>query len=138
MRRPRGAVNLVNLTLTVAFVSAVYGAWIYIPLWLDDLDVREAVSAGWGQLNIEPSDQRIRDAVLSRLRNVGSHWEDQDGKQVEVPGLGLTAKDIDIDRDPQANTGRVAIDYTRSVKLKPFDRFYPVHFLAERSGVLRP
>jgi hypothetical protein len=131
-------VNLVNLTLLLLVGGATYAGWLLIPLWLDDLDVREAVSAGWGQLSYEPSDQRIRDSVLVRLRPVGTHWEEQDGKQVEVRGLGLTAQDIQIERDAVASTGRVAIDYTRTVKLKPFERYYPVHFLAERSGIVRP
>ena len=69
---------------------------------------------------------------------MGTHWEEQDGKQVELPGLGIGVEDIQVERNPQGNTGRVAIDYTRTVKLKPLDRFYPMHFLAERSGVLRP
>jgi hypothetical protein len=138
VRRPRGAVNLVNLTLLLLVGGATYAGWLLIPLWLDDLDVREAVSAGWGQLSYEPSDQRIRDSVLVRLRTVGSHWEEQNGKQVEIPGMGFTAQDIQVDRDPATSTGRVAIDYTRTVKLKPFERYYPVHFLAERSGIVRP
>ena len=138
MRRPRGAVNLVNLTLLLLVGGAAYAGWLFVPLWLDDLDVREAVSAGFGQLPVETSDQRIRELVLQRLQSVGTHWEERDGQQVEVPGLGFTAQDIQVERDPQAGTGRVAIDYTRSARLKPFDRFYPVHFLAERSGVLRP
>jgi len=131
-------VNLVNLTLLLLVGGATYAGWLLIPLWLDDLDVREAVSAGWGQLSYEPSDQRIRDSVLVKLRTVGTHWAEQDGKQVELQGLGITAPDIQVERDAAASTGRVAIDYTRTVKLKPFERYYPVHFLAERSGIVRP
>jgi hypothetical protein len=130
-------VNLVKLTLLLLVAGGAYAGWIFVPLWLDDLDVREAVAVGFGQLPVE-GDQRIRELVMAKLRNVGSHWEDQDGKHVEVPGLGIAMDDIQVERNPQASTGRVAIDYTRMVKLKPLDRFWPVHFLAERSGVLRP
>ena len=129
--------NLVKLTLLLLVAGGAYAGWIFVPLWLDDLDVREAVAVGFGQLPVE-GDQRIRELVMAKLRNVGSHWEDQDGKHVEVPGLGIAMDDIQVERNPQASTGRVAIDYTRMVKLKPLDRFWPVHFLAERSGVLRP
>ncbi|HZW88731.1 MAG TPA: hypothetical protein VFF12_06600, partial [Myxococcaceae bacterium] len=82
MRRPRGAVNLVNFTLTVTLVSGAYLAWIYIPLWLDDLDVREALAAGVGQLTSENSgmtEAAIQKAAAARLERVGFHWENQDG-----------------------------------------------------------
>jgi hypothetical protein len=138
VRRPRGAVNLVNLTLLLLVVGGAYTGWILVPLWLDDLDVREAVAVGFGQLAVEPTDQRVRELVMAKLRNVGTHWEEQDGKQVELPGLGISPEDIQVERNREANTGRVAIDYTRMVKLRPLDRFYPVHFVAQRSGVLRP
>jgi len=130
-------VNLVNLTLLLLVAGGAYAGWLFVPLWLDDLDVREAVAVGFGQLPVE-SDQRIRELVMARLRNVGTHWEDQEGKQVELPGLGVNMEDIQVERNPQSNTGRVAIDYTRTVKLKPLDRYWAVHFLAQRSGVLRP
>ena len=129
--------NLVSLALLLLVGGAAYAGWLFVPLWLDDLDVREALAVGFGQLPVEP-DQRVRELVMAKLRSVGSHWEEQNGKQVEVPGLGIGLEDIQVERDPRANTGRVAIDYTRMVKLKPLDRFWPVHFLAERSGVLRP
>ena len=129
--------NLVNLTLLLLVGGASYAGWLFIPLWLDDLDVREAVSAAWGQLAYDSGDERIRDALLLKLHNLGSHYEEQDGKQVEVPGLALTAQDIQIERDPANSTGRVAVEYTRTVKLKPFERYYPIHFLAERSGLVR-
>jgi hypothetical protein len=131
-------VNLVNLTLLLLVVGGTYVGWLFVPLWLDDLDVREAVAVGFGQLPVEATDVRIRQLVMAKLNNVGTHWEEKDGKQVEVPGLGIALEDIQVERNSQANTGRVAIDYTRMVKLKPLDRFWPVHFLTERSGVLRP
>lgn len=136
--RSRGAVNLVNLTLLLLVVGGSYAGWLFVPLWLDDLDVREAVAVGFGQLPVEPTDVRIRQLVMAKLNNVGTHWEEKDGKQVEVPGLGIALEDIQVERNSQANTGRIAIDYTRMAKLKPLDRFWPVHFLTERSGVLRP
>ena len=70
--------NVVNLTLTAAVVSGAYLAWIYVPLWLDDLDVREAVAAGVGQLTSESAGLdalAIQTMVAGRLKNVGTHWE---------------------------------------------------------------
>jgi len=140
VRRLRGAVNLVSLTLLVAVVSGAYLAWIYIPLWLDDLDVREALAAGVGQLTAENSSldaAGIQKMVALRLSRVGSHWEEQDGKQVEVPGLGLEPDDVQIERGADGKSGRVTVDYARTVRLKPLTRYWTVRFHTTREAMLR-
>jgi hypothetical protein len=139
VRRPRGAVNLVSLTLTVAFLSGAYLAWIYVPLWLDNLDVKQAVSAGVGQLTSElgADPERVRAEVVRRLSNVGSHWEERDGRQVEVPGLGLDAGDVKLERDGETKVVRLTVDYHRTVKLVPLERYWSVPFHVTREGVTR-
>ena len=141
MRRPRGAVNLVSLTLIVAFVSAVYLGWLYIPLWLDDLDVREALAAGVGQLTSETGGidvPTIQKRVAERLARVGYHWEEQDGRQVQVPGLGLEADDVQVERAPDGKSGRMSVDYARTVKLQPLDRYWTLRFHTSREANLKP
>jgi hypothetical protein len=132
-------VNLVSLTLTVAFLSGAYLAWIYVPLWLDNLDVKQAVSAGVGQLTSElgADPERVRAEVVRRLSNVGSHWEERDGRQVEVPGLGLDAGDVKLERDGETKVVRLTVDYHRTVKLVPLERYWSVPFHVTREGVTR-
>jgi hypothetical protein len=132
-------VNLVSLTLTVAFLSGAYLAWIYVPLWLDNLDVKQAVSAGVGQLTSElgADPERVRAEVVRRLSNVGSHWEERDGRQVEVPGLGLDAGDVKLERDGETKVVRLTVDYHRTVKLVPLERYWSVPFHVMREGVTR-
>ena len=141
MRRPRGAVNLVNLTLTVTVVSGAYLGWLYVPLWLDDLDVREALAAGVGQLtseNLGMTEAAIQKTVALRLAHVGYHWEEQDGRQVQVPGLGLEADDVQIEHGADGRSGRLTVDYGRTVKLKPLERYWTVKFHTTREANVRP
>ena len=141
MRRPRGAVNLVSLTLLAAAVSGAYLAWIYVPLWLDDLDVREALAAGVGQLvseNTAMDAPAIQHMVATRLARVGTHWEEQDGRQLEVPGLGIDPGDVQMERAPDGKTGRLTLDYARTVKLRPLERYWTIRFHTTREGTLRP
>src|SRR5262249_30055340 len=129
------------LTLALVVVSGAYLAWVYVPLWLDDLDVREAVAAGVGQLTSENSGKdapAIQTMVAARLGKVGTHWEEQDGKQVEVPGLGLAADDIQVERSQDGKSGKVAVDYTRTVKLKPLDQYWTLKFHTAREATLKP
>lgn len=142
MRRLRGGVNLVNLTLTVALLSGAYLTWLYVPLWLDDLDVREALAAGAGQLTSESSlgmdAPAIQTTVAARLAKVGYHWEEQDGRQVQFPGLGLEPDDVRIERGADGRWGRLTVDYTRTVKLKPLDRYWTLKFHTAREATLKP
>jgi hypothetical protein len=131
-------VNLVNLTLLLLLLGGGYAAYLFIPLWLDDLDMREAVAAAFGQTSTNPDDNYIRAVVLQRARSVGTHWEEQDGKQVELPGLGVEPGDVVIERKAEGGQVRVAVDYTRTVRLRPLQRFYSVAFHTEKSGTPRP
>jgi hypothetical protein len=134
-------VNVVNLTLTVAVVSGAYLGWLYIPLWLDDLDVREALAAGVGQLtseNLGMTEPAIQKAAAARLAKVGYHWEDQDGKQVQVPGLGIEPEDIQVERSQDGRSGKLTVDYSRTVKLKPLDQYWTLRFHTAREANLKP
>lgn len=131
--------NLVSLTLTVAFLSGAYLAWLYVPLWLDNLDVKQAVSGGLGQLTSElgAEPEKVRAEVLRRLSTIGTHWVERDGRQVEVPGLGLDARDVQIEREGDTKVVRVTVDYNRTVKLVPLERYWSVPFHVMREGVAR-
>ena len=133
--------NLVSLTLLVAVVAGAYLAWLYIPLWLDDLDVREALAAGVGQLtseNLGMTEAAIQKTVANRLARVGYHWEEQDGRQVQVPGLGIEADDVQIERGADGKSGRLSVDYARTVKLKPLERYWTLSFHTTREARLKP
>jgi len=134
-------VNLVSLTLLVAVVAGAYLAWVYIPLWLDDLDVREALAAGVGQLtseNLGMTEAAIQKTVANRLARVGYHWEEQDGRQVQVPGLGIEAEDVQIERGADGKSGRLSVDYVRTVKLKPLEQYWTLRFHTSREAMLKP
>ena len=133
--------NLVNLTLLVAVVAGAYLAWLYIPLWLDDLDVREALAAGVGQLtseNLGMTEAAIQKTVANRLARVGYHWEEQDGRQAQVPGLGIEADDVQIERGADGKSGRLSVDYVRTVKLKPLEQYWTLRFHTSREATLKP
>jgi hypothetical protein len=141
VRRPRGAVNLVNFTLTVAFLSGTYLSWLYVPLWLDDLDVQEALAAGVGQLTSENAgltEEAVRKTAAARLARVGYHWESEDGKQVQVPGLGLEPDDIEVERSKDGKTGKLSVNYARTVKLRPLDEYWTLRFHTSREANLKP
>lgn len=136
VRKARGAVSVINLLLLLGFVAAGYAAWTFVPVWLDSLDVREASSAAFNRMAIDPDLERIRTYLLDRTKRIGTHWEGDGASRVEKPGLGLTNADLILERDATEHTGRVQIDYQREVRLWPTDRFVSVDYHVDKAGKL--
>jgi hypothetical protein len=134
--RPRGAVNLVTLVLLLGVAAVAYLGWIFIPPWLDNLDMREATAAAFNRMALDSDDSRIRTFLLAKAKTTGTHWENRGGTRVELRGLGLSESDIIIERDAESRSGRVSIDYQREIQLRPIEYFQTLDFHAEKAGPL--
>ena len=133
----RGAVSLVTLFLLLVLAVAGYAAFLLIPPYLDNLDMREAVVASFNRMGADPDNGRIKLYLMSRANVIGTHWETPDGVPVEKRGLGLTDADIVIERDSASATeGRVQVDYQRDIRLWPTDTFKTLDFHVEKAGTL--
>jgi len=117
---------------------AGYAGGMYIPLWLDSLDVREAVTATFNRMSTDPDDGRCRTYLLSRVNTIGSHWDREEAPPVQHPGLGLTEADLILERDAAEHSGLVQVDYQREVRLWPTDKFQTFNFHAEKAGRFAP
>ena len=117
--------------------AAGYAGWLFIPVYFDNLDMREAVTAAFNRMATDPDNDRIRSYLLARANSIGTHWENQGSVRVEKPGLGLTAADLIIEREAfTGHSGRVQVDYTRELRLWPTDRFKTIDFHLEKAGTL--
>lgn len=136
MLRARGAVSLFTIILLLGLAVVGYAGWIYIPLFMDNLDMREASSAAFNRMATDPEMDRIRAYFLARANNIGNHWETKDGSRVEVKGLGLTDADVVIERDSFEHTARMQVDYQREVKLWPLEKYITFDFHVDKAGKL--
>jgi hypothetical protein len=136
VRKARGAVSLTSIVLLLVLAGAGYVAWTFVPMELDNLDVREACSSAFNRLANDPDTDRVRNYLLDRTKRIGTHWEGEGGTRIEKPGLGLTEADIVIQRDASEHSARVQLDYQREAKLWPTDRFASVDFHVEKAGKL--
>jgi len=134
--RPRGAVNLVTLVLLLGVAAVAYLGWIFIPPWMDHLDMREATAAAFNRMANDADDSRIRTFLLAKANSTGTHWEERGGEKVEARGLGLRESDIVIQRDTDSRSARVSIDYQREIRFRPTDYFQTLDFHAEKAGPL--
>jgi hypothetical protein len=136
--RPYGKVNVVTLLFLAAIVGGGYFAFTHGPVYIDNLEVREAVAAAYNQAPRSTDDQ-VRAGIRERVRKMGTHMErDQFGVEREVPGLGLRDDQIVIERNTVTNTVRITVEYEREIELKPFKRTKVIRFREEKEGPLNP
>ncbi len=135
--KPYGKANLASILLVLAVAVGIWLGALFTPIYLDNLNVKDAVAAAYADVNLGKTDEQIRNRIIEDLNSnkVGTHQEhDRFGELVNVPGLGLTTENITIDRNDVARTVRIRVDYDREVRLKPLQRVVKVHFNPEKKG----
>lgn len=127
--------NPVTVLVVLLLLAAGWWGWIFGPLYIDHLEVKEAASQ---IVNLVPQARGVDDAIatpLTRLNTrVGWHYQvdEETGEESVQPGLGLTAENnVVLDVDEERKHIKVRIAYSRVVQLKPFQRRQRVAFAAE-------
>ncbi|MEW6430976.1 MAG: hypothetical protein AB1730_05650 [Myxococcota bacterium] len=141
--KPSGKVNPVSVLLLLALVGAGWWAVIFVPVYLDNLDVREAVDAAFSRYHVE-GEQRARQFLMDRLNvrtpqgTIGHHFElDEEGVERELPGLGVPEENVTFDYVERDSLLTVRVEYDRVVVLKPTQARRTLHFVVEKSGAAR-
>lgn len=120
--------------MIAAAIAAIYCAVIFLPVWADNFDVKEAVAAAFNTSG-RNDDEKMRELIKARTAQTATHTEtDEFGYTVEKPGLGLTDEDILIERDTVQNKIKVQVNYERKVKLKPLKKIVRWKFKVKREG----
>jgi hypothetical protein len=138
--RPQGKVNLIGVVMLAGITYAIWWIVTYSTVYLDNLDVKDAVNSAFNQ-SVRAADADLRQGIVRRLNfsPLGWHWEETDsGERVRKPGLGVPDEGIEIERDDVANTILVRVTYEREVELLPFDKLDMVKFVVEKQGKIPP
>lgn len=137
MKRPYGKINIVALLM---LAGVVIGIWLLItigPAYLDNLDVKEGVSETLNQLLQNYTDEQLKARLVAKLATVGDHLADDGyGTITRQRGLGITADDIEIERDDVHGTATITVSYTRVMELKPLNKEREINFVVSRTGPL--
>jgi hypothetical protein len=133
---PSGKVSFGTLLLFTLLGGAIYGAVLYVPLYVDNLDVKEAVDVAHNISGRNPNDGVLRYEIRERTSRMGQHWEyDQYGRAQLKPGLGLTDEQIIIEHNPVTSAVRIEVRYERPVVFKPSSYTRTVRFNVVKEGV---
>lgn len=136
MRHPSGKVSFGGLLLLALLAGGVYLGVVFIPFYVDNLDVKEAVAAAHNRAAQRAPDSTLRNTIIERTSQMGSHWEvDQYDNDVLKPGLGLTEEQILIERSEVTGSVRIEVEYERQVRLVPTDRVHTLRFHVVKDGI---
>lgn len=124
----RGGVSWVSLLLLVAVVGGGYLAWVWVPVFVLDYEVKQVVHDYMNQAVRNDADRFLVDAMLHKLRVVYEvEAPDEDGKLHKVPGITVDEDGLVWERDKtvQPPMLHVAFDYTIDVTYPFLDRVVP-------------
>ena len=116
--------------------GAGYWSFFYVPLYMDNMTVRDAVVSAANSAKQE-TDGRIMVMLLGKVNSpaTGTHRaEDDEGNMVVKGGLGLTEDDVLIERDAETKKIRVKLVYTREFFMWPFKDLKKKRFVVESVG----
>lgn len=126
--------NLLGLAILLGIAVAIYYVAMFSPVYLDNIDVTDAVASAFNQVGQLPDD-RIVEQLKGKMLNIGTHRElNADGELVEARGLGLEDDAVSYERNPD-NTVAIQVRYVREVRLKPTGRWVKVRFAPKKTGV---
>jgi hypothetical protein len=136
MRHPSGRISFGGLVLLTLVAGGIYLGVMFVPFYVDNLDVKEAVAVAYNRAARTTDDESLRTGIIESTSNMGTHWErDQFDRDILMPGLGLTPEQILIERSDVTRDIRIQVDYTRRVRLKPTNKVHTLHFSVVREGI---
>ncbi|MBK7863284.1 MAG: hypothetical protein IPJ65_32710 [Archangiaceae bacterium] len=139
--RPRGQMTISTWLFIIAALGVLYAAVVYVPPFVDNMSVKEAVEVAFLRGFTSPDDIVVQDVTLKLNGGptaVGYHYEtDESGVVTEVPGLGIPPEGVVVTRDEGTRTMTISVDYDRVVKLKPTNKYKTIHFHIEKSRDFR-
>jgi hypothetical protein len=128
--------KLGTLAVLAAIAGAIYVAAKVVPIYVDNLDVKEAVEAAFNLAGRNNNDGILRGEIRERTSRMGSHVEtDKWGNEQVVPGLGLTDDQIVIERSRITDNVRIEVTYQREVDLSLFNYVHVVELSAVKEGI---
>lgn len=121
-RRESGAFNIVTALFVLLVVGVVYAAYVYVPPWMRNRRVHQAMKEA-GHQAWRSDDDALRKIILDRTSRLWPDAASQGGKVPEIRS-GM----IDIDRDRVAAKATIKVSYEMVIDLPFLDRQRSLRF----------
>ena len=121
-RRDGGEFNVVTAILLLLVVVVVYAAYVYLPPWMRNRRVTQAMKEASYQA-WRAEDDALRKIILDRTKRL---WPEAATSGGKVPDIGPGM--IDVYRDREARTATIAVSYEVVVDLPLLNRQRSLRF----------
>lgn len=131
--------NPVSVILVIALAAAGFYGFHVAPLYLDNLEVKEATAEAYNAWIVD-GEERARFKLMSRLNDKGTgyHFEvDDDGVEQVKPGLGIPDEQVTFEFDDRSRLLTVSVTYKRTVQFKPLEKRKTFSFSVVKSAVIQ-
>ena len=124
------------LLFLVVVAGAIFVAAKVVPVYVDHMDVKEAVDATFNLAGRNNNDGLLRGEIRERTMRMGHHVKtDSWGVDQVVPGLGLTDEQITIERSRVTENVKIEVTYEREVDFSPFNYTRTLQMRAVKEGI---
>jgi hypothetical protein len=140
VRNHGDSINPVTYVVLLAVAGALFYGYHVGPLYLDNLEAKDAVGEAWATY-LQRGEDYSMNQLLVRLnaKNPGtSHYEvDDEGVESIKPGFGVTKDNVTIEFDEASRMLKVRLEYDRIVEFKPLKKRKIYHLIAEKKGTIQ-
>jgi hypothetical protein len=141
LREARGAITWVTMLLIVLAVGVGYLGWVWVPLYLDNYAVRQALRASMNEAIKNNDDALLVRELCKKIRGVRTvEGIDDFGRRVPMPAVAVDERNVSWSRDLDGRPPmvHVTIQYDREVVYPFLDRVDTKTFVIEDSNDLTP
>ncbi len=141
LRDARGAVTWVTMLLLVLGVVVAYLGWVWVPLYLDNYAVRQALTSSMNEAIKNRDDALLVEDLCRKIREIRTvEGVDEAGRKVKMPAVSVEPRNISWTREADANPPmvRVTIEYDREVVYPFLNRVETKTFVVEGQNDISP
>ncbi len=136
MCHPSGKISFGGLVLLLLIAGGIYLGVMFVPVYVDNFTVKEAVTVAHNRIAQGADDESIRNVIMERTSRLGYHWErDRFDQNIRVPGLGLQPEQIIVERSMVTPSVKIQVDYERRVRFAPSKYVRTIRFRVVREGI---
>lgn len=132
--------NPLTVLLVVALLGGLFYGFHVGPLYLDNLDVKEACQSAINTWTSEDSLVKGQGALLRRLNlsDLGWHYaENEDGAEVIKPGLGIPEENMVLEEDPSGLERTCRVTYSRTIQFTPLKKRKTYSYVVQVKQVMK-
>lgn len=128
LRSERGGGTLELLFWMGGIAGVIYLGLMFIPVYSELWEVKTLMKEVAAKAYLDPNDDRLKQELTERLKQIGSHYEIQAGQEVNIPGIVVLDQDLFWNRDKDKQQVIVQINYDKRVNWPLTQKQKTFHF----------